>query len=104
MLLDTKSPPPGARSQRTSALLLSAGGSGRNARGRTTLFEDLVAAQLVVPDGGEGVAPVNAVVGVYVAGGFARGWEHIGQGDPFGGGGGRLECGIGAIWLGGMLP
>ena len=34
-------------------------------------LEDLVAAELVVPDGGGDVSPVGAVVEVYVEGGVA---------------------------------
>ena len=52
-------------------------------------LEDLVAAELVVPDGGGDVAPVGAVVEVYVEGGVAEDGGGLALGDLFGCGAGR---------------
>ena len=47
------------------------------------LFEDLVAAEVVVPDPGGNVAPEGVVVEVHVEGGLAEGRERVAQGGAF---------------------
>ena len=49
---------------------------------REPLLEDLVATELVVPDGGGDVTPVSPVVQVHVEGGVAQRRDGVGQRGP----------------------